>query len=130
MNVVEYEDRGFDLMDSLIRIEKENAMPNRWKEREQAIMNGLMSLVINECDALECLKKQGTEALYEGIACKVRPTLHVCAGEAHQLRADRNTASRQAEAWRQALEYIASNAKSASPAHIQAYAERALGRGQ
>lgn len=105
-------------------------MPNRWKEREQAIMNGLMSLIVNECDALECLKKQGGEALYEGIACKVRPTLAVCADEARQLQADRDANSQQAETYRQALEYIASNARASAPAHVEAYAERALGRGK
>lgn len=103
-------------------------MPNRWKEREQAIMNGLMSLVVNECDALECLKKEGGDALYEGIACKVRPTLEVCASEAAQVQTEVDAARREVEAYRHALEYIAANAQGSAAAHIQAYADRALGR--
>ena len=115
-------------MDSLVRIERESIMSNRWMEREQAIMNGLLSLIVNECDALECLKKEGVKALYEGVACKVRPTLQVCAGEQAQLVVDRDAALNQAEIYRQALEYIASNARASSPAHLEAYALRALGR--
>ncbi|MCD8138324.1 MAG: hypothetical protein LUE17_00835 [Planctomycetaceae bacterium] len=84
-------------------------MPNRWKEREQAIMNGIMSLVVNECDALECLKKEGGDALYEGIACKVRPTLQVCASEAAQVQAELDAARRDVEAKRFALENVVAN---------------------
>lgn len=84
-------------------------MPNRWKEREQAIMNGIMSLVVNECDALECLKKEGSEALYEAIACKIRPTLTVCASEAGQVQAELDAARQEVEAKRFALESVVAN---------------------
>lgn len=100
-------------------------MPSRWKERERAIMNGLMSLIVNECDALECLKKQGTEALYEGIACKVRPTLQVCAEEATELTRQRDSALKDAETKRFALESVASNVGNL-PLSIKTTVERAL----
>lgn len=84
-------------------------MPDRWMEREQAIMNGLMSLIVNECDALECLKKQGDQALYDGIACKVRPTLQVCADEMAQKDRDLDDLRKQVSALRNAVETVIAN---------------------
>ena len=58
----------------------------------------------------------------------VTPVVTTYEEEAQQLRSDRDGFSRQAEAYRQALEYVASNARASSLAHLEAYVSRALGR--
>ena len=103
----------------------------RWMEREQAIMNGIMSLLVNECDALACVKKameaettaeteeemqvameakeKAIAALYETVLCKVRPTLQVCAGETAQKDRDLAATRSDANALRTAVETVISN---------------------
>lgn len=85
-------------------------MPQRWIERERAIMNGIMSLLSVNCDALNRVNKakvaiqqapdpaakalaeaelaEAGNQLYEEVARKVRPTLHVCADEQQQFSKD------------------------------------------
>ncbi len=102
-----------------------------WMDRENAIVNSVMS-GLNSCGTLQKMVAEAAagnpQPLENHIRCGVRATLAVCADEATQLRIDRDKISQQEEAKRQALEYISSNAQSASAAHIHAYAEKALGR--
>lgn len=98
-----------------------------WMDRENAIVNSIMS-GDNSCGTLQKLVAAGGKPLEDFLRCGIRATLKVCAEEAAQLRADREAVSRADEQKRQALEYISSHAQSTSPAHIHAYAEKALGR--
>lgn len=106
-------------------------MPDRWNEREGAIMNGIMSLLVNECDALACVKKAmrdesrasaGSEreeaaarrrdaaaALYDVVAGKVRPTLRVCADEFARTSAELAEARGRISALRSAVETVIAN---------------------
>jgi hypothetical protein len=96
------------------------------QEREDAIVRSIKS-GDNVCGTLRTALDRGR--LEPFLRAMVRPTLQVYEDEEQQLRADRDANSRQAEAYRQALEYVASNARAASQAHLEAYAARALGRG-
>ena len=98
---------------------------NTIAERRDAIVRGIMS-GDNACGVLKQAIDTGNGPAFLG--SKIVPTLQVYEDEAQQLRADRDANSRQAEAYRQALEYIASNARASSPAHLEAYVLRALGR--
>lgn len=95
------------------------------EDRRDAIIRGIMSGG-GECQALKRAIDTGNGP--EFLAQKIVPTLTVYQDEAIQLANDRDAYSMQAEAYRQALEYIVSNISSSSTAHIIAYAERALGR--
>ena len=95
------------------------------QEREDAIVRSIKS-GDNACGTLQTALTRGQ--LEPFLRSMIRPTLQVYEGEAEQLRHDRDANSRQAEAWRQALEYIASNARASAPAHIEAFVLRALGR--
>ena len=98
---------------------------NTIEERQGAIIRGIMS-GDNACGTLKHAIDSGNGPAFLG--SKITPTLQVYEDEAQQLRSDRDAFSRQAEVYRQALEYIASNARGSAPAHLEAYALRALGR--
>ena len=102
-----------------------------WKEREDAIIRSIMS-GNNSCGNLLQYVQEAMAGDPTKLMCflqqSVRGTLKVCADEADQLRIDRDMISRSDEAKRQALEYIASNARAVSQAHIEAFANRTLGR--
>lgn len=106
-------------------------MPQRWIERERAIMNGIMSLLVNECDALAGVNRakknldkaaspeqklfaeaeinKAVAALHAVVVGKIRPTLHACADEQRQLERD-NTAIRfEIGNLRTAVETVISN---------------------
>ena len=93
--------------------------------RENAIINGILS-GDNACGALVRAIQEGRGA--EFLREKIAPTIRVQEEEKEQLRRDWLAVSGQVEACRQALEYIASNARASAPAHIEAFALRALGR--
>ena len=98
---------------------------NTIAERRDAIVRGIMS-GDNACGALKQSIDTGNGPAFLG--SKITPTLQIYEEEAQQLRVDRDAFLRQAEVYRQALEYVASNARASSPAHLEAYVLRALGR--
>jgi len=77
-----------------------------WMERENAIVNGIMSGQ-NACGTLQKATADGT--LEEFLRLMVRPTLMVCAEEAAQKDHDVRAASTDAENKRFALEFVVQN---------------------
>ena len=80
---------------------------NRWKEREDAIVNSIMS-GHNACGTLK-QALGNVQQLDKFLRGMVQPTLQVCAAEYGEMVKERNELSADNEAKRFALEFVVSN---------------------
>jgi hypothetical protein len=95
-------------------------MGDVWLDRENAMVNGIMS-GDNACGALAKALEAGR---LEGFLRRMlRPTLLICAGEARELRSQRDAALAESEGRRRTLAKIAANA--GFTGRLAAEAERA-----
>lgn len=81
---------------------------SKWMERENAIVNSIMS-GDNACGTLQKAVTAGGETLANYLRATIQPTLQVCAEEEAQKDRDLSALSRDNEAKRFALESVASN---------------------
>lgn len=92
---------------------------NKWQERENAIVNSIMSGQ-NSCGTLAVLATQGGKALEDFLRMMVRATLQVCNQEENRLLTENHTLRADNETKRFGLESVVANIAIDNPAVLDA----------